>query len=265
MAPEVPEGLRLAVGTFTAVRVRPPASVDRHTVRVALAWAPAVAAVLGAVASTTLEAVRRVTDSSDAGVALGSVLAVASVAVLSRGLHLDGLADTADGLGSRRPAAAALEVMRRPDIGPFGVATLVLVLLVQVAAVAESTYRGTGWLGVLVSVAAGRAAVWWGCVRGVPAARSDGLGAAFAGSLPVGAALLGTVALAVAAAALAWLDDDRAWSVSVRAAGAVALAAVAAVLLVRWCRARLGGITGDVLGAAVEVGTTAALLSFALL
>ena len=61
-------------------------------------------------------------------------LVVVALALLSRGLHLDGLADLADGLGSRRPAAGAHEVMARSDIGPFGVAAVVLALLLQVAA-----------------------------------------------------------------------------------------------------------------------------------
>ena len=66
---------------------------------------------------------------------------MALLAVATGGLHLDGLADTADGLGSRRPADQALEIMRRPDAGPLGVATLVLVLLVQVSALASLPRR----------------------------------------------------------------------------------------------------------------------------
>jgi adenosylcobinamide-GDP ribazoletransferase len=176
-------GLRLALGTFTAVRVRPPERVDRATVRSALLLTPLVGAAVGGVAGAVLETAREATHHSVAGVWLSAALAVATVVVLSRGLHLDGLADTADALGSGRPAPDALEVMRRSDIGPFGVVTLVLVLLVQVGAAAESIGRGTGWLGMLVAVAAGRTAVVWCCRRGVPAARPGGLGASFAGVL----------------------------------------------------------------------------------
>jgi adenosylcobinamide-GDP ribazoletransferase len=99
--------------------------------------------------------------------------------------------------------------MRRSDIGPFGVVTVVLVLLVQVGAVAESVGRGTGWLGLLVGVAAGRAAVVWGCRTGVPAARRDGLGLLFAGALPTWAAAAVTALTAAACAGVSWLDDDR--------------------------------------------------------
>ena len=260
----VRDGLRLALGTFTAFGVRPPARVDRRTVRLALGLTPLVGALLGGCAGLVLEMVRQATHHSGPGVYLAAVLAVATVAVLSRGLHLDGLADTADGLGSGRPPADALAVMRRPDIGPFGVATVVLVLLVQTSTVAESIGRGTGWLGVLVSVTAGRAATVWGCRSGVRAARQDGLGAAFAGAVGARAAGLLTLATALACAGTSWLDDDRSWWLALRAAVAVVAAALVTAAVVRRCVARLGGVTGDVLGAGVELGTTAALLCFAL-
>ncbi len=256
--------LRLALGTFTAVRVPPPTRVDRGVVRSALWVTPLVGATIGAVAGGVLELTREATHHSAAGTWLAAVLAVGCVAALSRGLHLDGLADTADGLGSGRPADAALEVMRRSDVGPFGVVTVVLVLLVQVGAVAESVGRGTGWLGVLVGVTAGRAAVVWGCRAGVPPARADGLGLPFAGALPIGAAAAVTALTAVACAGLSWLDDDRSGWLTLRASVAVLVAALAAALLVRRCTRRLGGVTGDVLGASVEIGTTTALLCFAL-
>ncbi|NEC49139.1 adenosylcobinamide-GDP ribazoletransferase, partial [Actinospica acidiphila] len=78
-------------------------------------------------------------------------------AALTRGLHLDGLADTADGLGSGRPAEDALRIMKQSDVGPFGVLTLVLVLLVQVAALAQA-YGGSWARGVLAAVVSAVAA-----------------------------------------------------------------------------------------------------------
>jgi adenosylcobinamide-GDP ribazoletransferase len=260
----VSDPLRLALGTFTAVRVAPPTRVDGGVVRRALLLTPVMGAAIGAVAAAVLEGTREATHHSAAGTWLAAVLSVACVAALSRGLHLDGLADTADGLGSGRPADQALAVMRRSDIGPFGVVTVVLVLLVQVGAIAESVGRGTGWLGVLVGVTAGRAAVVWGCRTAVPAARTDGLGLPFTGTLPTAAAVTVTVLTAAACAGATWLDDDRGWWLALRAAVAVLAAAVAGGLLVRRCVRRLGGVTGDVLGAAVEIGTTTALLCFAL-
>ena len=67
---------------------------------------------------------------------LGAVLAVAVLGLLTGGLHLDGLADTADGLASRRPREEALTIMRQGDTGPLGVAALVLAVLLQVTALA---------------------------------------------------------------------------------------------------------------------------------
>ncbi|EFH31776.1 cobalamin synthase [Streptomyces pristinaespiralis ATCC 25486] len=71
------------------------------------------------------------------GPLLAAVATAAVPAVLTRGLHLDGLADTADGLGSGKPAEDALRIMKQSDIGPFGVITLLSVPLGQVAALAE--------------------------------------------------------------------------------------------------------------------------------
>src|SRR4030088_2467025 len=91
----------------------------------AMAWAPAVGLLLGAVAAAVLYVCDHLLHT---GSFVAAALAVGSLAVLPRGLHLDGLADLADGLGSRRPADQALDIMRRSDIGPFGVVTLVLTL-----------------------------------------------------------------------------------------------------------------------------------------
>jgi adenosylcobinamide-GDP ribazoletransferase len=188
-----------------------------------------------------------------AGPLLGSVLAIAVLAALTGGLHLDGLADLADGLGSRRPAAGALEIMKQSDIGPFGVVALVLTLLIQVAALDRAQALGRGEIAVAAAAVTARLAMTAACRPGVPAARPSGLGALVAGS--VRPAVLAGLAGATVGGAAAFGVIFAVAVVAGLAAG-LALAAVA----VR----RLGGITGDVLGAVAEVAAAACLLVTAL-
>ena len=258
------DGLRLAVGTFTILRVRPPADVTPRTAGQAMLWAPGVGALLGLAAAAVLELVRFLTKHSGGGTLLAAAAAVTTLAVLTRALHLDGLADTADGLGSGKPAAEALDVMRRSDIGPFGVVTLVLTLLVQVLAIDTSVSRGTGGLCLVVAVGTGRLAVSWGSARGIPAARPDGLGAAVAGSVRHGGLAVLTAVVLAATVVLSLVDDDHGLALTVRSVVAVLLGLAAAGLLLRRCVQRFGGVTGDVLGALVEASTTVVLLGFAL-
>jgi adenosylcobinamide-GDP ribazoletransferase len=152
-----------------------------------------------------------------------------------------------------------LEIMKKPDVGPFGVAALVVVLLAQAAALAELAARP--WPAVLAAVvaatAAGRVAVALACRRGVPAARPDGLGALVAGTVGPVALALGAVAVAAVAVAAV---PGRPWQGPVAVLAALAVAA----LLLRHVVRRLGGVTGDVLGAAVEVVTTLVYLGLSL-
>jgi adenosylcobinamide-GDP ribazoletransferase len=263
-SPRTGDGLRLALGTFSVVRVARPV-VGPATVAAALRWAPLVGAAMGAAAGLLVEGVRAATHHSVAGSLLGSALAVTTLAVLSRAIHWDGLADTADALGSARPPEQALEVMRRSDVGPFGVVTVVFVLLLQVSATAVSVGRHNAWLSLVVAAAASRAAVAEACVRGVPAARPDGLGAAFAGALSRAGAAGVVLVTALALGAVAVADGDRGWPLSLRAFLAALAAAAAGLLVVRRCVRRLGGVTGDVMGAVVELGAVTAMLCFALL
>jgi adenosylcobinamide-GDP ribazoletransferase len=240
-------GLRLAITLLTAVPL-PGARAEapgRRTAAAALYWAPVVGLVLGAAAAGVLLACR----AGHTGPLLASVLAIAVLAALTRGLHLDGLADLADGLGSRRPAEQALEIMKRSDIGPFGVVTLVLALLIQISALARAEEAGRGPLAIAAAAVTARLAIMLACRRGVPAARPGGLGALVAGTVrPAAAAALVLVALG-GAAAFGWI-----YAVAV-AAGLVVSAALTA-LSVR----RLGGITGDVLGAVAETTMAVCLL-----
>ncbi|MEU1616311.1 adenosylcobinamide-GDP ribazoletransferase [Streptomyces sp. NPDC005722] len=248
------EGLRFAFGTLTVLRVRV-GRWDRPAAHAGMLWAPLAGLVVGLCAA----AAGGLLLLFGAGPLLAAVAGVAVPAALTRGLHLDGLADTADGLGSGKPAEDALRIMRQSDIGPFGVLTLVLVLLAQVAALAG--LYGQSWTrGAVAAALAGltsRAVMTLACREGVPAARPGGLGAAVAGAVPARAAwLLAAVTVAVCAAAGAAHGVPDA----VRCAAAAAAATAAAELLLRRCRRRLGGVTGDVLGALCETAATTVLL-----
>lgn len=186
-----------------------------------------------------------------------AALAVAALAYLTRGIHLDGLADVADALGSGTPPEKALEIARRSDIGPFGVVAVVLGILVQVAAFAGLVGAGRGALGLVIAAGTARLAVVMACVRGVPAARPDGLGAMAAGSVPRLAALAVGATWLVTCTVLTWAILGSAVLATVAAVVcSLLVAAVALRVLVR----RLGGMTGDVLGALVELTFAAALV-----
>ncbi len=225
-----------------------------------MAWAPAVGLLLGVIASAVL----LVADHPlGAGPLTAAGLAVGSLALLSRGLHLDGLADLADGLASGKPAPAALDIMRRSDIGPLGTVTLVLTLLLQVAALsqAEAGGHGRGPAALITAVVTGRLALTWACRRGVPAARPDGLGALVAESVRPAVAVAATVAtLAAAAGAVAIsatvAGEPLGWTLPL----AVLAGLGTAFAVQRHAVRRLGGITGDVLGALAEIATTVTLV-----
>ena len=133
------DGIRFAFGTLTVLPVRV-TRWDRDAARAGMLCAPLAGLVVGLFAA----AAGGVLTLLGSGPLLAAVATVAVPAALTRGLHLDGLADTADGLGSGKPAEDALRIMKQSDIGPFGVITLLFVLLAQVAALAELYGRGLG-------------------------------------------------------------------------------------------------------------------------
>lgn len=243
----MPDGLRLALTTLTVLRVRGPRTLDRATAGRAMALAPLVGLGLGLLAAGLLLGLREVVR----GDLLPAVAAVALLAALTRGLHLDGLADTADGLASYLPPERARAVMKAPDVGALGMVTVVLALALQAAALAAAGPSGPA--AVVVAVTTGRLAVTAACTPATPAAAPDGLGALVAGTVrrevPLG--------WAVVVAALALVAG---WQGPVAVLAGLGVAA----LLRRHALRRLGGVTGDVLGALLETATTTALLVLAL-
>jgi adenosylcobinamide-GDP ribazoletransferase len=255
------EGALLALTTFTVAPVRV-ARVDRATARVAMSLAPFVGLLLGGVLAVEAAALRRFFPTA-VGAVLVAALVVGSGALLTRAMHLDGLADTVDGLGSYGDAARALDVMAKPDVGAFGVAALCVTLLVDVAAVAVAIVAGHGGSALVVALAAGRLAVPLACTPRTPAARATGLGAAVAGATKARDAIAGAVAVVVAGGLLRATEAGTVGGGLLRALVAVVLALGAAHLVRAHAVRRLGGITGDVLGALVEVGTLVALVALA--
>ncbi|MFI5791996.1 adenosylcobinamide-GDP ribazoletransferase [Streptomyces sp. NPDC051677] len=273
------DGLRFAFGTLSVLPVRV-TRWDRQAARGGMLSAPLVGLVVGGCAAGLGLLLLRL----GASPMLAAVASAAVPAVLTRGLHLDGLADTADGLGSGKPAEDALRIMKQSDIGPFGVLTLVVVLLAQVAALTQlyDASWALGALGAVVSAAAARLALTLAARDGVPAARPEGLGAAVAGVVPVRGAVIAAVAVTLAAAAAgAWLGPYGGDGVvvvigpvepgplfepydAVRPALAILAALAAAELLLRHCTRRFGGVTGDVFGGLAETAATTALVVFCL-
>jgi adenosylcobinamide-GDP ribazoletransferase len=241
-----------SLGLLTAVPVPRAAAASARGV---LPWAPLVGLGLGGVAAGVgLLGARTVSPLA------GAVLALTALAVLTRGLHLDGLADTADGLGPLRDRDRALAVMRQGDVGPFGVAAVVLVLLLQASSAAVLLAADGGWVVVWAAVATARLAMSRTGLAGTPVAAGSRLGQAVAGTVTPATAVGWAVVLLLAAGAATYAVTG---ADALRAAGVVgALLAglVAAELVLGRARRRLGGVTGDVMGAMAEVATAVTLL-----
>jgi adenosylcobinamide-GDP ribazoletransferase len=217
----------------------------REPDRTTFDWFPAVGALLGAAVGVVWWGADQLWTPL-----VAATLAVAADVALTGALHVDGLADAADGVLPHLDRDRRLAVMTEPDVGAFGVTAVVVTLGLRVALLASLR---PGDVGLLAALWCASRTVMAVTARSVPYARGDGgLAAAFLGRSPVPVALVGTAL----AAALALTTDLGA----AHALAAVAAVPVAGAAVVGLARRRLGGFTGDVLGAAGLVGETVGLL-----
>lgn len=250
-------GFLTAVGLFTIVPA-PYRDIDRTNARRAVRALPWLGLVVGLVAAATAWLVGLRT-----GPLFAAVVGVLVPVALTGAMHLDGLADTADGLGSRRSAADALDVMRRSDIGPMGVVSIVLVLLVQVAAIASVINPGEQVVVIALQPLVGRVTILAATTSRIPMARTDGFGALVGGvTTPLGA-VVGHVLAVVLCGVLGWwragIDGGLALGASCLVAWGIAS------IWRRHLSRRIGGLTGDTFGSLIEVSGTAFVLAAALL
>jgi adenosylcobinamide-GDP ribazoletransferase len=253
--------LAAAFAFLTRVPVPGHAAVGEADLGRSVVWFPLVGAALGGVSIAIARLARGHLPPGLLAVAL-----VGASAALTGGLHLDGLADTFDAVGGGRgDRARMLEIMRDSRIGAHGAVALFLVLAGKLFAIVDLVARGD-------------AAVWplfaapllarWAVVPLIVFfryARPAGLGVAFHAPAPAasppwarfaGASLLLGIVLAVAIAGAEISTATRA------AAGAVAALGVA-LAFGAWLDRRLGGLTGDVYGAAIELAELAVLVTAA--
>jgi adenosylcobinamide-GDP ribazoletransferase len=211
----------------------------------AAGWFPVVGVGLGLCLALASLAVDRVVPPG-----VGAMLLVALWAALTGGLHLDGLADTWDGLGGGWSRERTLSIMRDARSGPYGVTAIVLAVGLKAAALA-SLPEGLAWRALVLAPVLARAGPLL-VVTLCPAARPEGAGHALAAG-----ARWPTLVAGGLVATLVSIATLGAW-------GVLALG-VAGVLAWAWgtyLRRRLGGFTGDTLGALIET-TEAGVLTLA--
>lgn len=233
------EQLRVCIGFFTRVPVRLRADLPADAVARS-AWAyPVAGAAIGAVAALCAGVARHFGLSP----ALTAIAALGVTIVVTGALHEDGLADTADGLGGGRDAAAKLAIMRDSRIGSYGVLALLMSFACRAACLTQLAGRGDAAIAAaLVAAHAGGRAVLPALMTALPLARTNGAAASVGRPSPGGAV---SAMLLGAPAVLAMLGAGR-------GAVAILLGALVTAALGRLAFRGIGGYTGDILGAAEQ-------------
>lgn len=238
------QDLRLAAGFLTRLPVGVPAEVETGRFARSMAFFPLVGLLLGALLVAADAALGQLLPR-----AVGDALLLALLALLTGALHLDGFADLCDGIGGGRDREAALRIMKDSSIGAFGAVGLTLLLLVKYQALVSLPVPAKPAALLLMPVAGRWAPVWLTVT--LPYLRGpEGTVAVFAVQAGWRELLPATLTVVLMAGGL------------FRGEGLVLAAGLllAALVFGGWIKRQLGGVTGDVLGAAVELLEVASLL-----
>ena len=227
-------------------------------------WAPMVGVLLAGLVSLVVGVTRWPSGNAFDSL-FTAALAIAWLAFLTRGLHWDGVADVADALGSDATGERARQIMKKSDIGPFGVMAIVFGVLIQTMSLASLARAGVSSFALLLALPAARGVAASLCRPGLPVAADSSLGRWAAGRVPPAATLIVTSAAWLPALGYGWLDPD----VVLRGSGAVAVlvAGGLSLLVAMWATRvapRIGGVGGDLMGASVEATQTAILAGLVL-
>ncbi|MGI6639758.1 MAG: adenosylcobinamide-GDP ribazoletransferase [Desulfobulbus sp.] len=225
-----------------------------HFVR-GMQWMPLVGLLVGIPAALTMLVAAPIL-----GNVLAAFTAVTVLIIVTGGLHLDGIGDTADGLFSCRPREEMLTIMRDSTLGANGVTAIILAIVFKLLLL-SALPTGTAVIALLAAPLTARMALTWHAAV-APYARSEtGLGE-FVNQVGLSQALAASlVALVLLTPILLFLQVS--WVVYLFTLGSIVVATILiAVLFARSLVKKVGGITGDTIGATIELCETGTLLIF---
>ncbi len=239
--------IKLALGFLTIIPIHGTDPYLPGDIGRAAGWFPWIGALLGLIVAGVYYGLSQIFAPL-----LAAVLSLATWITLTGGLHLDGLADSCDGLLNASNKERRLEIMKDPRLGPFGGIGLILIILLKFACL-YSLPTHSLWFALPLAAGLGRWLLLWAGKQ--PLARPSGLAVDFASGLNKNSFILGAMAVFFLAVLAGY------------AAGWHSLAAVAFVHLLAWlifkiANSRLGGMTGDIFGFIVELSEAAAMLIF---
>lgn len=248
-------GLRTAVGFLTRI----PMGETEGVLARAAGWFPVVGAMIGLAQGLVLVTAGRLVDPL-----LAAVLSVAVSTLITGAFHLDGIADVADAFGGGWTREQRLTILKDSRLGTYGTAAVVIVLLVEVAALTAIVERPA--LEALVAVIAAHAVSRAAAVVTMRVARPatvDGMAAAYVAEAGAAAVALASTVAGAILVGLALLTGGGPAAIVVTVAAVILAVGLTTTAMITLANRKIDGITGDVLGAVQQLGALATLVVLA--